>query len=188
MAWRCRRARTSRRPAGKDVLAKGSAYARPGSGFMPGYVDVQKAFQDAFTAQIQGKTYDAGPVVEATKAAIDKALASPVVARRSRRPMTAKTGGASRRGVRRCASEPAPARRSEALAGYAHDRGADGPVPGPPDRHRLLRPVHQPVGWNIRSGPVEFRGLPNYATAAVRPDLPAGRPELALLRGRLGPA
>ncbi|HVD88084.1 MAG TPA: extracellular solute-binding protein [Jatrophihabitantaceae bacterium] len=61
-------------PAGKDVLAKGSAYAKPGSGFMPGYVDVQKAFQDAFTAQIQGKTFDAGPVVAATKAAIDKAL------------------------------------------------------------------------------------------------------------------
>jgi len=61
-------------PAGKDVLAKGSDYARPGSGFMPGYVDVQKAFQDAFMAQIQGKTYDAGPVVDATKAAIDKAL------------------------------------------------------------------------------------------------------------------
>jgi multiple sugar transport system substrate-binding protein len=61
-------------PAGKDVLAKGSDYARPGSGFMPGYVDVQKAFQDAFTAQIQGKTYDAGPVVDATKTAIEKAL------------------------------------------------------------------------------------------------------------------
>ena len=62
-------------PKGKDVLAKGSDYARPGSGFMPGYVDVQKAFQDAFTAQIQGKTYDAGPVVAATKTAIAKALA-----------------------------------------------------------------------------------------------------------------
>ena len=61
-------------PTGKEILTKGSEYARPGSGFMPGYVDVQKAFQDAFTAQIQGKTYDAGPVVEATKAAIDKAL------------------------------------------------------------------------------------------------------------------
>jgi multiple sugar transport system substrate-binding protein len=61
-------------PAGKDVLTKGSDYARPGSGFMPGTVDVQKAFQDAFTAQIQGKTYDAAPVVAATKAAIDKAL------------------------------------------------------------------------------------------------------------------
>ncbi len=61
-------------PAGKDVLAKGSDYARPGSGFMPGYVDVQKAFQDAFTAQIQEKTYEAGPVVDATKAAIAKAL------------------------------------------------------------------------------------------------------------------
>jgi multiple sugar transport system substrate-binding protein len=61
-------------PKGKDVLAKGSDYAKPGSGFMPGYVDVQKAFQDAFTAEIQNKTYDAAPVVAATKAAIDKAL------------------------------------------------------------------------------------------------------------------
>jgi multiple sugar transport system substrate-binding protein len=61
-------------PAGKEVLTKGSDYARPGSGFMPGTVDVQKAFQDAFTAQIQGKTYDAAPVVAATQAAIDKAL------------------------------------------------------------------------------------------------------------------
>jgi multiple sugar transport system substrate-binding protein len=61
-------------PAGKEILAKGSDYARPGSGFMPGYVDVQKAFQDAFTAEIQNKTFDAAPVVAATKAAIDKAL------------------------------------------------------------------------------------------------------------------
>jgi ABC-type glycerol-3-phosphate transport system substrate-binding protein len=61
-------------PAGKEVLANSSEFARPGSGFMPGYVDVQKAFQDAFTAQVQGKTYEAGPVVEATTAAITKAL------------------------------------------------------------------------------------------------------------------
>lgn len=61
-------------PKGKDVLAAESAYAKPGSGFMPGYPDVQKAFQDAFTAQLQGKTFDAGPVVDATKAAIAKAL------------------------------------------------------------------------------------------------------------------
>jgi multiple sugar transport system substrate-binding protein len=62
-------------PAGKEVLATGSEYARPGSGFMPGYVDVQKAFQDNFIAQIQEKTYEAAPVVDATKAAIDAALA-----------------------------------------------------------------------------------------------------------------
>jgi multiple sugar transport system substrate-binding protein len=62
-------------PAGKDVLSASSAFAKPGSGFMPGYNDVQKAFQDAFTAEIQNKTYDAAKVVEATKAAIDKALA-----------------------------------------------------------------------------------------------------------------
>ena len=61
-------------PKGMDVLASESAYSKPGSGFVKGYVDIQKAFGDALTAQIQGKTYDAGPVVEATKAAIAKAL------------------------------------------------------------------------------------------------------------------
>ena len=62
-------------PAGKDVLAASSAFAKPGSGFMVGWPAVQKAFQDAFTAQIQGKTFNADPVITATKAAIDKALA-----------------------------------------------------------------------------------------------------------------
>ena len=63
-------------PGRQGRPAKGSEYARPGSGFMPGYTDVQKAFQDAFTAQIQDKTYDAAPVVAATQAAIDTALAN----------------------------------------------------------------------------------------------------------------
>ena len=62
-------------PAGMDVLAKGSAYARPGSGFMPGWPDVQKAFQDAFTAEIQNQTFSADSVVAATDAAITKAFA-----------------------------------------------------------------------------------------------------------------
>ncbi len=61
-------------PKGKDVLAAGSAYAKPGSGFMPGWVDVQKAFQDEFTSQLQKKTFDAGPVVEKTAAAVTKAI------------------------------------------------------------------------------------------------------------------
>lgn len=63
-------------PKGKEVLASESAYAKPGSGFMPGYDAVQKAFGDAFTSQIQKKTFDAGPVIDATKAAINKALNS----------------------------------------------------------------------------------------------------------------
>ena len=62
-------------PQGKDVLSAESSFAKPGSGFMPKYNDVQKAFADAFSSQIQKKTFDAGPVVDATKAAIDKALA-----------------------------------------------------------------------------------------------------------------
>jgi multiple sugar transport system substrate-binding protein len=63
-------------PTGKDVLVQQADVAKPGSGFMKGYNDVQKAFQDAFTAQIQNKTFDAGPVITATKAAVDKALNS----------------------------------------------------------------------------------------------------------------
>jgi multiple sugar transport system substrate-binding protein len=62
-------------PAGKDVLAAQAEFAKPGSGFMKGYADVQKAFQDAFTAEIQNKTFSADAVIAATKAAVDKALA-----------------------------------------------------------------------------------------------------------------
>ena len=62
-------------PKGKEILAASSEFARPGSGFMPGWPDVQKAFQDAFTSQVQAKTYDAAPVIAATDAAIQKALA-----------------------------------------------------------------------------------------------------------------
>jgi multiple sugar transport system substrate-binding protein len=63
-------------PKGKDVLVSQAQYAKPGSGFMKGYSDVQKAFQDAFTSEIQNKTYKADAVIAATKAAVDKALSS----------------------------------------------------------------------------------------------------------------
>lgn len=63
-------------PQGFDVIVKGADYAKPGSGFMPAYPDVLKAFGDAFLKQVTDKTYDAGPVVTATKAAIDSALSS----------------------------------------------------------------------------------------------------------------
>jgi len=63
-------------PAGFEVIVKGAAYAKPGSGFMPGYPDVLKAFGDAFLKQVTDKTYDAGPVVDATKTAITAALSS----------------------------------------------------------------------------------------------------------------
>ena len=62
-------------PAGFDVIVKGAAYAKPGSGFMPGYPDVLKAFGDEFLKQITDKTYDAAPVVAATKAKITEVLA-----------------------------------------------------------------------------------------------------------------
>jgi multiple sugar transport system substrate-binding protein len=62
-------------PTGKDVLVAQAQFAKPGSGFMKGYSDVQKAFQDAFTKEIQDKTYSADKVIAATKAAVDAALA-----------------------------------------------------------------------------------------------------------------
>jgi hypothetical protein len=62
-------------PKGKDVLVGQAQFAKPGSGFMKNYADVQKAFQDAFTKEIQDKTFNADPVIQATKAAVDSALA-----------------------------------------------------------------------------------------------------------------
>jgi len=62
-------------PKGKDVLVAQAQFAKPGSGFMKNYADVQKAFQDAFTKEVQDKTYNADKVIEATKAAVDAALA-----------------------------------------------------------------------------------------------------------------
>jgi multiple sugar transport system substrate-binding protein len=63
-------------PTGFEIIVKGADYAKPGSGFMPGYPDVLKAFGDAFLKQVTDKKYDAGPVVDATKAAITSALAA----------------------------------------------------------------------------------------------------------------
>jgi multiple sugar transport system substrate-binding protein len=63
-------------PQGKDVLVQQAQFAKPGSGFMKNYADVQKAFQDAFTKEIQNKTYNADSVIAATKTAVDTALAS----------------------------------------------------------------------------------------------------------------
>jgi multiple sugar transport system substrate-binding protein len=64
-------------PPGKDVLTAESAYAKPGSGFMPAWGDVQSAFQNAFTDQLQKKTFDAAPVIAATKTAVDEAISGP---------------------------------------------------------------------------------------------------------------
>jgi len=61
-------------PAGKEVLAAQSAYAKPGAGFMPGFGTVQSAFGAEMVNQIQTKGYDAAAVIAKTKAAIDTAL------------------------------------------------------------------------------------------------------------------
>lgn len=59
--------------AGKEVLVAGAEYARPW-GFIPGFSKINDAFNNAMTAQIEAKSDDPAPVVEATKAAIDDAL------------------------------------------------------------------------------------------------------------------
>jgi len=59
-------------PEGFDVIVAGAEYARPGSGFIKGYNDIQKAFQDAFTLEIQNQTYSAEPVVSATQAMVNR--------------------------------------------------------------------------------------------------------------------
>jgi multiple sugar transport system substrate-binding protein len=62
-------------PEGFDVIVKGAEYAKPGSGFMKGYNDVQTAFGTAFTLELQNKTYNAQAVVDATAAVITQKLA-----------------------------------------------------------------------------------------------------------------
>jgi multiple sugar transport system substrate-binding protein len=60
--------------AGKEVLVEGAADARPWS-FIPGFSSVNDAFNNAMTAQIEAKSTDPAPVVEATQAAAEAALA-----------------------------------------------------------------------------------------------------------------
>ncbi|HEX3264101.1 MAG TPA: extracellular solute-binding protein [Candidatus Limnocylindrales bacterium] len=61
-------------PAGFETIVAGAAYAKPGSGFIKGYGDIQKAFQDEFVKQITDKTYQVDPILAATKAKIDANL------------------------------------------------------------------------------------------------------------------
>jgi multiple sugar transport system substrate-binding protein len=58
---------------GKEILVEGAEYAKPWS-FIPGFSKINDAFNNAMTAQIEAKSDDPGPVVEATSAAIDAAL------------------------------------------------------------------------------------------------------------------
>lgn len=58
---------------GKEILVEGAEYARPWS-FVPGFSRINDAFNNAMTAQIEAKSDDPEPVVQATSSAIDEAL------------------------------------------------------------------------------------------------------------------
>jgi multiple sugar transport system substrate-binding protein len=58
---------------GKEILVEGAANARPWS-FIPGFSGINDAFNNAMTAQIEAKSDDPAPVVEATTTAIDQEL------------------------------------------------------------------------------------------------------------------
>ena len=60
---------------GKEILVEGAAYAHPWS-FIPGFSGINDAFNNAMTAQIEAKSDDPAPVVDATKSAIDQELGS----------------------------------------------------------------------------------------------------------------
>jgi multiple sugar transport system substrate-binding protein len=62
-------------PEGFEVIVKGADYAKPGSGFVKGFNDIQTAFNNAFLAEVTNKTYSADAVVSATKTKIDEVLA-----------------------------------------------------------------------------------------------------------------
>jgi multiple sugar transport system substrate-binding protein len=64
-------------PAGFDIIVKGAAYSKPGSGFMRNYSgtgSVQDTFQSAFTKEVTNGTYSADAVVSATVPAINQGL------------------------------------------------------------------------------------------------------------------
>lgn len=61
-------------PEGFEVIVAGAEYAKPGSGFIKGYTDIQKAFQDEFVKQVTDETYNVDPILAATKAKIEAAL------------------------------------------------------------------------------------------------------------------
>jgi multiple sugar transport system substrate-binding protein len=61
-------------PAGFEVITKGADYAKPGSGFIKGYPDIQNAFKDEFVKQITDKTWNVDPILAATKVKIDASL------------------------------------------------------------------------------------------------------------------
>ena len=58
---------------GKEILVEGAEYAHPWS-FIPGFSAVSDAFGNAMTAQIEAKSSDPAPVIDATNAALDDAL------------------------------------------------------------------------------------------------------------------
>jgi multiple sugar transport system substrate-binding protein len=60
---------------GKEILVDGAESARPWS-FIPGFSSVNDAFNNAMTAQIEAKSTDPEPVISATQAALEAALAN----------------------------------------------------------------------------------------------------------------
>jgi len=59
--------------AGKEILVQSADFAKPWS-FIPGFSKINDAFNNAMTAQIEAKSDDPAPVVQATSSAIDTAL------------------------------------------------------------------------------------------------------------------
>lgn len=60
-------------PEGKDVFVRGAEYARPWS-FVPGFSQIQDAFNNAMTASIEAGATSADDIVSATEQAIEKVL------------------------------------------------------------------------------------------------------------------
>jgi len=62
-------------PAGKDVLVSSASFAHPWS-FIPGFSKVNDAFNNAFTAALQGSG-SVDDIISKTKAALDQQLSAP---------------------------------------------------------------------------------------------------------------
>ena len=114
---------------------------------MPGYNDVQKAFQDAFTNQIQKKTFDAGPVDRRDQGGHRQGTRPVAPSRIDRGHHDVQRAPADRigRGRSRAANagDPGPHAKGASLGGSRRlpvRRRADGPVPGPEHRGARCTP------------------------------------------------
>ena len=173
---------------GKEILIQGAEYANPWS-FIPGFTEINDAFNNALTAAIEGPGRAGRRDRDQGRDRLEAQVAPPATGPAVRRPRPDPTGGgrmtaaATRRpAVPSAACVRSGDRRRSRLRVH---RRPDRPVPRPQHRPDLLRAATSALGLGYaRPASSSARQLPD---AARRPGLLEGDPEHPLLRGDLVP-